>query len=113
MKKITLCAISAAVLSFALANSDLMAQRPAARPAQGRPAAAPQHHAKPAPAPQHHAKPAPPPHQPPHHHHPAPPPPPRHHHPAPPPPPHHHHHPTTWGDLIGGIIDAAIHESRH
>ena len=111
MKKITLCAISAAVLSFALANSDLMAQRPAARPAQGRPAAAPQHHAKPAPAPQHHAKPAPPPQ-----HHAKPAPAPQHHaKPAPPPhqPPHHHHHPTTWGDLIGGIIDAAIHESRH
>ena len=109
MKKSTLCAISAAVLSFALANTGLMAQRPAPRPAQGRPAAshhqakpapAPHHHAKPAPAPHHHAKPAPPPH---HHGRPAPPP----HH------PHHHHYPTTWGDLIGDIIDAAIHESRH
>ncbi len=95
MKKSTLCAISAAVLSFALANTGLMAQHSAPRPAQGRPAAS-HHHAKPAPAPHHHAKPAPPPH---HHGRPAPPP--------------HHPHPTTWGDLIGDIIDAAIHESRH
>ncbi len=58
-----------------------------------------------------HGRPAPPP---PHHGRPAPPPPPHHHgHPAPPPPPHHGYYAPTWGGLIGGIIDAAIHESHH
>ncbi|MDO4629132.1 MAG: hypothetical protein Q4C70_08110 [Planctomycetia bacterium] len=59
-------------------------------------------HGRPAPSP-HHGRPAPPP--PPHHGRPAPPPPPHHH--------HYHHRPTTWGDVIGGIIDAAIHDSYH
>ncbi|MDO4425508.1 MAG: hypothetical protein Q4D17_07075 [Planctomycetia bacterium] len=64
----------------------------------------------------------PPPHRPgPVYRRPAPPPPayrkpqpapPRHY--VAPPPPHHHHPapPPTWGDIVGGLIDAAIWESR-
>ncbi|MBQ2820162.1 MAG: hypothetical protein IJF17_01095 [Thermoguttaceae bacterium] len=116
MRKSTILSfLFAAVLGiWAFCTSEtLQAQGPPPHrpgPVYRRPAPPPPAYRKPQPAPPRHYV-APPP---PHHHRPAPPPPPHHHHPAPPPPPHHHHPapPPTWGEVVGGLIDAAIWESR-
>ncbi len=111
MKRLGISLAFIAILAVsAIFVPGVQAQRPAPpRRPQPAPAARPAphrgheviviNHGRPAPPPSHHGRPAPPP---PHHHG----------HPAPP-PPHHGYYAPTWGGLIGGIIDAAIHESHH
>lgn len=91
---LTLAIVCAWGMSFVF-TSNVSAQRPARVVVRAQPTRV----VRPAPAP---AKPAPPKPAPAPHHQPAPPP--RH--------PHHHGGPNTWGELIGDVIDAAIHESH-